>query len=155
MTNTPIPTPPRVTPTSTLGAGNPPTSTPFEHNKAALFGALAAAGITEVTVTFDGYGDSGQIEDIAVSTAEGSVPMPAGEIEILEAGWPQPEPRRTRVSLATAVEGLAYDTLAQTHCGWENNEGAYGNIVFNVAARSITLDYNERYLSSENFTHIL
>ncbi len=30
-------------------------------NKAALFDALAAAGVTLVVVTFDGYGDSGQI----------------------------------------------------------------------------------------------
>ena len=30
-------------------------------NKTALFDALAAAGITLVTVTFDGSGDSGQI----------------------------------------------------------------------------------------------
>jgi hypothetical protein len=33
-------------------------------NKAALFDALAAAGITSVVVTFDGYADSGQIESL-------------------------------------------------------------------------------------------
>jgi hypothetical protein len=33
-------------------------------NKAALFDALARTGITIVTVSFDGYGDSGQIEEI-------------------------------------------------------------------------------------------
>ena len=38
-------------------------------NKDALFDALAAAGIETVTVTFDGYGDSGQIEDIEAGQA--------------------------------------------------------------------------------------
>ncbi|MGH6836549.1 MAG: DUF6878 family protein [Methylocella sp.] len=33
-------------------------------NKNALFNAFAAAGIETVTVVFDGYGDSGQIENI-------------------------------------------------------------------------------------------
>ena len=32
------------------------------ENKAALFRVLEAAGVTAVTVAFDGYGDSGQIE---------------------------------------------------------------------------------------------
>lgn len=34
------------------------------ENKSILFDALAATGITHVSVHFDGYGDSGQIEDI-------------------------------------------------------------------------------------------
>ena len=34
------------------------------YNKTVVFDALTAAGITSVTVSFDGEGDSGQIEDI-------------------------------------------------------------------------------------------
>ncbi len=34
-------------------------------NKAALFEALAAAGITTAVVTFDGSGDEGQVEEVA------------------------------------------------------------------------------------------
>ncbi|MGB6176121.1 MAG: DUF6878 family protein [Methylocella sp.] len=36
-------------------------------NKAALFAALAAAGVTFVVVTFDGYGDSGQMRKLTPS----------------------------------------------------------------------------------------
>ncbi len=39
-------------------------------NKTAVFDALAAAGITIVIVVFDGYGDSGQIEDIEAKAGE-------------------------------------------------------------------------------------
>lgn len=43
-------------------------------NKASLFAALAAAAIGTVTVTFDGSGDSGQIEQIEVDGDEASFP---------------------------------------------------------------------------------
>ena len=43
-------------------------------NKTTLFDALAAANITIVVVTFDGYGDSGQIENIEVKAGTRSSP---------------------------------------------------------------------------------
>lgn len=52
------------------------------------------------------------------------------------------------------VETLVYALLEQTHCGWENNEGAYGEFTFDVGDRSITLDYNERIESSEYTRHV-
>jgi hypothetical protein len=124
------------------------------QNQAALFGALAAAGITLIVVTFDGYGDSGQIENIEAKAGDAVVAMPAGEVEIAEAIWDQPEPGRSTVSIADAIERLAYNLLEQTHCGWENNDGAYGDFTFDVAERTITLDYNERYTASEYSQHV-
>jgi hypothetical protein len=52
------------------------------------------------------------------------------------------------------VEALVYAFLAETHGGWENNEGAYGDFTFTVADRSIILDYNERIETSEYTQHI-
>jgi len=118
-------------------------------NKAALFEALATAGVTLIVVTFDGYGDSGQIENIEVKAGDAVVAMPAGEVEIADAIWDQPEPSRSPISIADAIERLAYDLLERTHCGWENNDGAYGDFTFDVAERTVTLDYNERYTASE------
>ena len=40
------------------------------RNKAAVMDALAAAGITSLSVAFDGYGDDGQIDSIAHSPAK-------------------------------------------------------------------------------------
>jgi hypothetical protein len=124
------------------------------RNKVALFDALAAAGITFVVVTFDGYGDSGQIENIEVKAGGTVVDMPLGEIEMASAAWGQVEPDRSAVSIRDAVEHIAYDFLGQTHCGWENNDGAYGDFTFDVTARTITLDYNERYTESDYTQHI-
>jgi len=118
-------------------------------NKATLFDALAAAGVTLVIVSFDGYGDSGQIENVEVKAGDTVVATPEGTIEIAEAVWDQSEPNRTTISITNVIERLAYDLLTDTHCGWENNDGAYGDFTFDVAERTITLDYNERYTASD------
>ena len=81
------------------------------------------------------------------------ITMPNAMIEFATTVWGQPEPERSSVTVATAVESLTYDALERTHGGWENNDGAYGAIIFDVADYSITLDYNERYTASENYTH--
>lgn len=125
----------------------------FTLNKAALLNALALAGVTRVVVSFDGYGDSGQIENVEAQAGHDVVTMPGAAIEIAEAVWDQTEPTRSSISIAAAVESLAYDVLEKTHCGWGNNDGAYGDVIFDVEEGVITLDYNERYAASENYTH--
>ncbi|VVB49955.1 hypothetical protein RHAL1_04099 [Beijerinckiaceae bacterium RH AL1] len=125
----------------------------FTLNKATLLNALTLAGVTRVVVSFDGYGDSGQIENVEAQTGHDPVTMPSAAIEIAEAVWDQAEPKRSSVSIAEAVESLAYDVLGRTHCGWENNDGAYGDVIFDTEEETITLDYNERYTASENYTH--
>ena len=57
------------------------------------------------------------------------------------------------LSLENVVEQLAYDFLSDVHGGWENNDGAYGEFCFDAAARCIHLEFNERFTSSELFTH--
>jgi hypothetical protein len=121
------------------------------RNKAALFDALEAAGIATVAVSFDGYGDSGQIENIEVQGT--TTCLPETQIEIVRAVWGKTEPERSIISLADALERVVYDCLEQTHCGWEDNEGAYGEFTFDVLNRKITLDYNERYTGSHNSQH--
>jgi len=125
----------------------------LEGNKKALFSILAEHGITAVIVNFDGYGDSGQIEDITAQAGDVAVELPDERIEILRPGWDSPDIERQTHTVREAIEALSYDFLAQTHCGWENNDGAYGDFTFNVTEGSITLDYNERYTASENYSH--
>ena len=122
-------------------------------NKTALFDALAAAGITLVTVTFDGSGDSGQIEDITAQSDDRTVDLPQGEITIATVAWGTDKVTAISMGVEAAIEQLAYDFLSETHGGWENNDGAYGEFSFDVAARTITLDYNERYTATEFYSH--
>ena len=122
-------------------------------NKDALFPVLAAAGITSILVRFDGCGDSGQIEEIDILADEKPASFPDGKVSIQRAYWGATEPERVESSVNDAVETLIYAFLEETHGGWENNEGAYGEFTFNVAERTITLDYNERYEDSHYTQH--
>lgn len=123
-------------------------------NKAALFAVLRNADISKVIVRFDGYGDSGQIEEITAFGADGTeCPLPDLPVTIRKIYFGQDEPETLSEPLAEAIETLAYAFLESTHGGWENNEGAFGEFSFEVAAGSITLDYNERYETSEHYSH--
>lgn len=123
------------------------------QNKAALFDALAAAGITSVLVTFDGVGDSGQIEGIDATIDGTPVELPGLEVEIANPAWDGSGLDRRTCAMAEAIETLAYAFLEETHGGWENSEGAFGEFTFTVAERTITLDYNERIETSEFHGH--
>jgi hypothetical protein len=118
-------------------------------NKKALFDALDAAGITTVVVSFDGCGDSGQIEAIDAKAGDSVIPLPSVQIEIGAAVWGSAKIDRQIRSVAEAIETLAYDVLSQSCGGWENNDGAYGEFIFDVAGRTITLDFNERRMESD------
>jgi hypothetical protein len=122
-------------------------------NKERLFDGLTAAGITHVTVSFDGYGDSGQVESIAAYAGDAEVTFPKTQIAYAALTWDDPEVEMRALSLEDVVEQLAYDLLSDTHGGWENNDGAYGEFCFDASARCIHLEFNERFTSSELTTH--
>jgi len=105
-------------------------------DKNAVFDLLAEIGIHTVTVAFDGYGDSGQIEGIEAFDAESN-----------PARLPDNRPVRFQgeeTSLREAIETMAYAYLEATHGGWANNEGAFGTFVFAVPGGTITLEHNAR-----------
>ena len=124
------------------------------RNKAALFEALATAGITSVVITFDGCGDSGQMEEVnAFGVDDQLEALPTQSVPFLEVGFEVIEPSMTMISVREILESLAYELLDQTHDGWENNDGAYGEFKFDVPTQVITLEYNERYTETHYHEH--
>ena len=123
-------------------------------NKAALFAALAEAGIHTVVVAFDGCGDSGQMESTAGFDARSeTVEIPEVEIEMRSVTFETGEITVTSTGLREAIETMAYELLEQTHGGWEDGDGAHGEFTFSVAEQSIQLDFNERFTESTNYQH--
>ena len=118
------------------------------RNKAAVFDALAKAGISIVTITFDGSSDSGQVEDVQATAQDAPIALPSAQIEYEHIRWGVTEPTRSSCPLRDALEDLAFHYLGTTHNGWENGDGAYGEFTFDTAARSIALAYNERFTDS-------
>jgi hypothetical protein len=96
-------------------------------NKAArneLLPQLRGLGITEVTAEYEGYGDSGNIEDVTVQPVGIALPD----------------------DLATKLGDFAWSVAYHQHPGFENNEGGYGTLTWDVTADSIALDHADRYV---------
>lgn len=87
----------------------------------ALCEQFAALGIEEVRLTYDGYGDSGVIENVTA--------MAGGEEVDLEG------------SLRNDFYNAAYDLLP---FGWEDNSGSFGDIILHVGERRIVREHHER-----------
>ena len=98
--------------------------TTLKATRAELIVQLRALGINEVTAEYEGYGDSGNVEDVNVQPAEVQLPE----------------------ALVTAVGDFAWSLAYHHHPGFENNEGGYGELTWDVSADSITLDHADRYV---------
>lgn len=120
--------------------------------KPALFKALADADITLLTVYFDGEGDDGGIQEIDARAGDASAKLPNVTIDYLLPGPPGEPPCPHSYPLAEAVEEFVYDALSSTLSdGWMNNEGGFGDITFDVAAQTVTMDYHERYTETNDY----
>jgi hypothetical protein len=127
-------------------------------NREWILDTLQAAGISRVLIAFDGSGDSGQIERLEARNTQGE------EISIPETNAPMKTTYFDRDQIITAqetkplseaIEDLCYSLLADLHGGWENDEGAFGEFTIDVSARTIALEYNERFLESISYNHTL
>jgi hypothetical protein len=76
-------------------------------NKATLFDALSAAGLTIVIVSFDGYGDSGQIENVEAKAGDNAADLPPGTIEIASPTWGSTDITRQAQTIHRDVDPFA------------------------------------------------
>jgi len=122
-------------------------------NKGIVFDALSAAGITHVSISFDGEGDQGQIDDATAYGGAETVEFPATKVTLYHAQSGCDELTTHETSLREAVEELCYGYLEQQYDGWENNDGAFGEFAFEVAQRRIALDFNGRFVDYAHHNH--
>jgi hypothetical protein len=115
--------------------------------------ALTAANITRLIVEFDGEGDSGQISDIAAFRGKERIEIPATTVIVQNIAWGNLMPVTTESILGNAIETLCYDCLEETHGGWENNDGAFGEFHFDVSARTIDLEFHGRFTDTFTSNH--
>jgi hypothetical protein len=114
-------------------------------NKGAVFDVLAATNISLVIVEFDGEGDDGQIKSAAAFRGEECVDLPVTTVTLQQFSGGDTEPVTAKFSLHDAIEMLCYDYLEDTHSGWENSGGAYGEFHLDVIRRTVELEFNARF----------
>ncbi len=124
------------------------------RNKEVLFEAFTAARIASVTVTFDGCGDSGQMEDMsAVDLNDMTVSIPEWTINTRRADFHGLTVKEEATTVEDFIETLCYDLLSKRQNGWENGDGAYGQIIFTTAQRAIRIEFHERYTETNYYEY--
>ena len=88
---------------------------------------LELLGVQNVRIEYDGYGDSGSIEGVIATGADNK------EIDL---------PDEVRDMLVGSAEEMLPD-------GWENNDGAFGQVVLDVAKRKLTREHSWRITDTE------
>ena len=112
---------------------------------------LKTMGVTQVTCTYDGSGDSGDMNDLTFISGNPKLPIGEHKSQTMQNFLLQ---HVTNVEqnkqiftqkMADAFENALWKLVTDSFEGWENNDGAYGEIAITVENGKITLEHNQRY----------
>lgn len=101
--------------------------------RAALLTILRAAGVTEIAAEYDGQCDSGNVEELDVRPTAASATLPG--------------------HVVAQLQEFVWDLAYANHPGFENNEGGFGEVTWNIEADHIDLIHNERIETVETTIH--
>lgn len=97
------------------------------QTRANLLAELRALGITLIEIQYDGYGDSGNVEDVT----------------------PTPATIKLAYDLNERIETFGWDFAYALNPGFENNEGGYGSLEWNLETDKINVSHSNRYVDSD------
>ena len=99
--------------------------------RAGLLKDLRALGATCVAVSYEGYGDSGNVEDITVTPSSLAL-APDLDRRVQEFGW---------------------DFAYALSSGFENNDGGRGTLTWHLETDKIDVIHHDHYVASETTEH--
>lgn len=113
-----------------------PEETVMQKNMRILLAALRAGGATGATIRYEGSGDSGDITQVEITTANGdsfdaktSVTVFV-EQQTFHDGQLNYSVIEQVLPIEDALRDFASEALEQHHGGWENHDGASGQMIF-------------------------
>jgi hypothetical protein len=127
-----------------------------------VYDLLGGVGVESFIVSFDGGGDSGQVETPCEFKPEESAKQAEALLGEVVKGSRVSDGQRYSPSgmehiwrddptLERLIDGLCYEVLETVAGGWEINEGSHGTFHFDANKRKMTLDFNERVVQDNNF----
>ncbi|WP_086740436.1 DUF6878 family protein [Erythrobacter colymbi] len=144
---------------TTLAESNTATAARDDAPKLMLAAICACArlhGIATITISYDGCGDEGGIDGVTLSGPALADGEPVPEIAMPDmpcSTWTVPyrgDAVAIESTFESALDDLGYELIAQNHAGWENGEGAFGEVIIDVEAGRATHDHNTRYVSYDS-----
>lgn len=123
--------------------------------KQTILTALTGLHAHKVEVSYNGSGDSGQVEDVTV-TDEADTPLPIDQVNVTI-----PKSRHVwkgegfecvteseTVSLGEALKDFVYEWLEVNQPGWELNEGSTGTLTIDLAEQQWRFNHCSYYTES-------
>ena len=95
--------------------------------RANLLVELRALGVTLIEIQYEGYGDSGNVEDVTLT----------------------PATLKLAHDLNLRIETFGWDFAYALNPGFENNEGGYGSLEWNLETDKINVSHSNRYVESD------
>jgi len=93
-----------------------------------LMNYLDSIGVKRLVVHYSGSGDSGQTDDYTVE--------PKNRSELLD------EMFEEKSTLKEALDDFTWSEIENHEGGFYNNDGGYGEIIFDVKEKTITMAHN-------------
>lgn len=113
--------------------------------KAAFLPLLKKHGITRVDITYDGGGDEGMMGDITAYRGDVVDELPSVLCDHYAVDYGG-NVHSSALQLEDALSAFAENAVCDRHGGWENGEGAHGEIAIDVASGSVTITHNARFI---------
>jgi len=99
-----------------------------------IFAALRSLGVTEVYLSYTGYGDEGMLDSPDFTPKESVVP------------W----------NVSEALRDFMYTTLCDHYAGWEINEGSNGEIFITLSNDEVNIKIiNNMVITTYETDHII
>lgn len=112
-----------------------------------LLRQLQSAGVTEITIDFDGSGDSGSVQSVSFNPTSKvmlSTKWAEKSSRYVDGKWIE-EWKETTVDAEEGCTALCYELLESTGIDWYNNDGGFGELEITLDPIEITLNVNTRY----------
>jgi hypothetical protein len=109
------------------------------NRKTAIIQAMNRDGIDSIAITYSGSGDSGQIDEIALTPAKASYATYNG----------------SDIPLRSFVEDFADELIESAHSGYENGDGGAGTITITRATATVTWEHSDFYTESDTTEYAL
>lgn len=136
---------------STGGASYPVQDALYMENLRRLLPVFRQHGIEKVTVTFNGYSDSGSIEDVTYEPCDNPDALKSLLVEHISTTsfFEDGQWRRTatpeQTTLEEVIDALTNDYLEETGVDWYNNDGGFGDLIVDVQSGTVSLVVNVRF----------
>lgn len=124
-------------------------------NRAAIFAALTADEVLRAIASYTGSGDDGGPEGVRFELPDGgtldeipSAPQYRAASSWADGAWHSKLVLEDK-SLEDAITDLAMEIVERHFGGWENGDGASGEVVFDATDGSVVIEHRAYFIDSE------